>query len=71
VIFAGTTFARQRISSAIQLPIPEKPDCISTTALIGAFEWRFRKSSKNARWKLAEAISGIALFHQTGSSLPW
>jgi hypothetical protein len=36
VIFDGKTFARQRISSAIQLPMPEKPDCINRTALIGA-----------------------------------
>ncbi|MEY2489217.1 MAG: hypothetical protein QOC70_1159 [Verrucomicrobiota bacterium] len=32
----GAIFARQRISSAIQFPIPENPFCISTTALIGA-----------------------------------
>ena len=32
----GAIFARQRISSAIQFPIPAKPFCIRTTALIGA-----------------------------------
>jgi len=34
--FDGRTLARHKISSAIQLPIPENPDCINTTALIGA-----------------------------------
>src|SRR6476659_5538548 len=38
--FAGRIFARHKISSAIQLPIPENPDCIRTTALIGALRWR-------------------------------
>ena len=32
----GAIFARQRISSAIQFPIPANPFCIRTTALIGA-----------------------------------
>ena len=41
---AGAIFARQRISSAIQLPMPGKPLCKRKTALIGARPWR-RKNS--------------------------
>ena len=44
--FDGRIFARQRISSAIQFPIPGKPCCISSTALIGATRCRPRNASK-------------------------
>ena len=40
----GAMCARQRISSAIQLPMPGKPPCMSNTALIGARACRPTKS---------------------------
>jgi len=71
VRLAGRIFARQRISSAIQLPIPENPDCIKSTALMGALPCRSRNESKNFRVNAREAISGIVSFHHAGEFIPW
>lgn len=66
----GAIFARQRISSAIQLPIPAKPRCNKRTDFTGARAWRWRKVSKNFRSNSAEAMSGAPSRHQSGESFP-
>ena len=68
--FEGKTFARHKISSAIQFPIPENPDCISTTALVGALRWRSTNRSRNARLNWPDTISGTPFSHHVGAVLP-
>jgi hypothetical protein len=67
----GKTFARQRISSAIQFPMPAKPLCNNKTAFTGARAWRRKKASKNARSNVSEAMSGAPDRHQSGADFPW
>lgn len=69
-ILNGAIFARQRISSAIQLPIPANPLCRRRTALIGARACRFRKASKNVRSNDSEPMSGAPVRHQSGVARP-
>jgi len=69
--FDGRILARHKISSPIQLPIPENPDCINITALTGALRWRFRNRSRNRRSNFSDTISGTPFSHQPGPSLPW
>ena len=66
----GAILARQRISSAIQFPIPTNPLCSSSTALIGARAWRLRNASRNPRSNFSEEISGPPVCHQSGLDRP-
>lgn len=69
-ILSGTTLARQRISSAIQFPIPANPLWRSRIDLIGARACRSRKVSKKVRSNDSEPMSGAPVRHQSGAERP-
>jgi hypothetical protein len=61
---------RQRISSAIQLPMPGNRSCISSTALIGVRARRRRKVPTASALNAAERMSGAIRVHQSGGFRP-
>ncbi len=58
LLVAGWMRAHHRISSASQLPTPGNRSCMSSTALIGEFFLRCRKSVSASRVKAGEVKSG-------------
>src|SRR5207247_8762891 len=70
VRFEGKILARHKISSPIQLPIPEKPGGMSKTALIGAFRCRSKNGQTNFRDNSGESISGLPEFYKSDAPSP-
>jgi len=66
----GWMCACQSTSSAIQLPMPGKPSCINSTALMGALEWRARNFPMSFRVNSGERSSTGRLLHQEGAFFP-
>ena len=66
----GGIFARQRISSAIQLPIPGKAVCTSSAPLTASRERLFRNARTSSSVKSGEVTAGGSALHHAGGSAP-